>query len=39
MPQKLPERLELVDAMPRGATLGKVLKEDLRRRFSPAAPG
>jgi acyl-CoA synthetase (AMP-forming)/AMP-acid ligase II len=34
MRQKLPERLELVDAMPRGATLGKVLKTDLRAQFS-----
>jgi acyl-CoA synthetase (AMP-forming)/AMP-acid ligase II len=34
MKQKLPERLELVDAMPRGVTLGKVLKTDLKQRFS-----
>jgi non-ribosomal peptide synthetase component E (peptide arylation enzyme) len=34
MKQKLPERLELVDAMPRGATLGKVLKAELRKQFS-----
>ncbi|MCU1484005.1 MAG: putative AMP-dependent ligase/synthetase [Actinomycetia bacterium] len=34
MKQKLPERLELVDAMPRGVTLGKVLKAELRKQFS-----
>ncbi len=34
MRQKLPERLELVDAMPRSATLGKVLKAELRKRFA-----
>jgi acyl-CoA synthetase (AMP-forming)/AMP-acid ligase II len=30
--QKIPERLEIVDALPRNA-MGKVLKQDLRRRF------
>ncbi|WP_431774768.1 class I adenylate-forming enzyme family protein [Streptomyces cucumeris] len=30
---KLPERLELVDALPRNPTLGKVLKYRLRERF------
>ncbi|MCU1378215.1 MAG: cyclohex-ene-carboxylate:CoA ligase [Acidimicrobiales bacterium] len=34
MKQKLPERLELVDAMPRGVTLGKILKAELRKQFS-----
>jgi acyl-CoA synthetase (AMP-forming)/AMP-acid ligase II len=34
MRQKLPERLELVEAMPRGATLGKVLKAELRKQFA-----
>jgi acyl-CoA synthetase (AMP-forming)/AMP-acid ligase II len=34
--QKLPERLELVDALPRNAS-GKVLKHELRRRFAPEA--
>ncbi len=33
--QKLPEQLELVDALPRNAS-GKVLKHELRRRFSKA---
>ncbi len=32
MTQKIPERLELVDAIPRNAT-GKILKQELRRRF------
>jgi acyl-CoA synthetase (AMP-forming)/AMP-acid ligase II len=36
MRQKLPERLELVDAVPRNPT-GKILKHELRRRF--ATPG
>ncbi|MGA5359836.1 class I adenylate-forming enzyme family protein [Streptomyces purpurascens] len=31
---KLPERLELVDALPRGETLRKVLKYKLRERYS-----
>ncbi|MFY1677501.1 class I adenylate-forming enzyme family protein [Streptomyces sp. WMMC905] len=31
---KLPERLEVVDALPRGRTLGKVLKHRLRARYS-----
>lgn len=33
MAQKIPERLEVVDAIPRNAT-GKILKQDLRRRFA-----
>jgi len=33
MRQKLPERLELVDAVPRNPT-GKILKHELRRRFA-----
>ena len=32
--QKIPERLEVVDALPRN-TLGKVLKRDLRATFAP----
>jgi non-ribosomal peptide synthetase component E (peptide arylation enzyme) len=37
---KLPERLEVVDALPRNETLRKVLKYRLRERFSaPLAPG
>ena len=32
MTQKIPERLELVESIPRNAT-GKVLKQELRRRF------
>jgi acyl-CoA synthetase (AMP-forming)/AMP-acid ligase II len=35
MTQKLPERLELVDALPRNPT-GKILKFELRERFGPA---
>lgn len=35
---KLPERLEVVDALPRGETLRKVLKYQLRERYAPA-PG
>ncbi|OKJ83973.1 hypothetical protein AMK31_17785 [Streptomyces sp. TSRI0107] len=31
---KLPERLEVVDALPRGKTLRKVLKYKLRERYS-----
>ncbi|MGW0943922.1 class I adenylate-forming enzyme family protein [Streptomyces sp. NPDC002623] len=34
---KLPERLEVVEALPRNETLRKVLKYKLRERFSPAA--
>ncbi|GHI06917.1 cyclohexanecarboxylate-CoA ligase [Streptomyces cellostaticus] len=34
---KLPERLEVVDALPRNETLRKVLKYKLRERFSGAA--
>jgi len=33
---KLPERLEVVDALPRGETLRKVLKYKLRERYSGA---
>ncbi|MFH8346059.1 class I adenylate-forming enzyme family protein [Streptomyces sp. NPDC018045] len=33
MPQKLPEQLEVVDALPRGGPLDKVLKTALRERF------
>ncbi|MFJ9708434.1 class I adenylate-forming enzyme family protein [Streptomyces sp. NPDC101234] len=38
---KLPERLEVVDALPRNETLRKVLKYRLRERFSgrPGSPG
>ncbi|MGW2961678.1 class I adenylate-forming enzyme family protein [Streptomyces sp. NPDC001220] len=35
---KLPERLEVVDALPRNETLRKVLKYRLRERFSAPAP-
>ncbi|KOG23147.1 MULTISPECIES: class I adenylate-forming enzyme family protein [Streptomyces] len=35
---KLPEQLELMDALPRNETLRKVLKYRLRERFGPAAP-
>jgi cyclohexanecarboxylate-CoA ligase len=35
MIQKIPERLEMVDALPRNPT-GKVLKRLLRDRFAPA---
>ncbi|EGX56373.1 cyclohex-1-ene-1-carboxylate:CoA ligase [Streptomyces zinciresistens K42] len=34
-PHKLPERLEVVDALPRNDALRKVLKYRLRERFSP----
>ena len=38
MRQKIPERLEYVDALPRNPT-GKVLKQDLRARFAgPPGP-
>ncbi len=33
MPQKLPEQLEILDALPRGGPLNKVLKGALRERF------
>ncbi|MFJ5264364.1 class I adenylate-forming enzyme family protein [Streptomyces sp. NPDC088387] len=36
---KLPERLEVVDALPRNETLRKVLKYRLRERFAGATPG
>ncbi|MFG2139420.1 AMP-binding protein [Streptomyces sp. NPDC048650] len=32
-PHKIPERLEVLAALPRGATLRKVLKQELRERF------
>ena len=35
MNQKIPERLEIVDALPRNPT-GKVLKQALRERYSDA---
>ncbi|MEU6330990.1 AMP-binding protein [Streptomyces sp. NPDC047049] len=35
-PHKLPEQLEVVAALPRGATLRKVLKGELRERFGAA---
>jgi non-ribosomal peptide synthetase component E (peptide arylation enzyme) len=35
---KLPERLEVVDALPRGETLRKVLKYKLRERYSAPSP-
>ncbi|MFI8996231.1 class I adenylate-forming enzyme family protein [Streptomyces sp. NPDC053542] len=38
-PHKVPERVERVDALPRGATLRKVLKGELRARFAPGAHG
>ena len=34
MVQKLPERLEVFDALPRGGTLGKVMKTELVARLS-----
>jgi acyl-CoA synthetase (AMP-forming)/AMP-acid ligase II len=36
MTQKIPERLEIVDAIPRNPT-GKILKHELRRRFAGSA--
>jgi acyl-CoA synthetase (AMP-forming)/AMP-acid ligase II len=33
MTQKIPERLEVLDGLPRGGTLNKVLKNELRDRF------
>ncbi|MFJ9851309.1 class I adenylate-forming enzyme family protein [Streptomyces sp. NPDC101150] len=35
-PHKLPEQLEVLTALPRGATLRKVLKHELRERFGGA---
>ncbi|WP_432143000.1 class I adenylate-forming enzyme family protein [Streptomyces sp. bgisy084] len=35
---KLPEQLELLPALPRGATLRKVLKQELRERFGGGRP-
>ncbi|MEU8481998.1 AMP-binding protein [Streptomyces sp. NPDC048641] len=37
-PHKLPEQLELVDALPRNDTLRKVLKYKLRERYSGTGP-
>jgi cyclohexanecarboxylate-CoA ligase len=34
MRQKIPERLEIVDKLPRNETLNKVLKYKLRERFT-----
>ncbi|HXW33098.1 MAG TPA: AMP-binding protein [Acidimicrobiales bacterium] len=34
MPQKVPEQLEVVDALPRNETLNKVLKQKLRDQYS-----
>ena len=34
MRQKIPEQLEVLDALPRNDTLRKVLKYELRARFS-----
>ncbi|TSB09193.1 long-chain fatty acid--CoA ligase, partial [Streptomyces benahoarensis] len=39
MTQKLPEQLEITDALPRGGPLSKVLKTVLRERYGEAAPG
>lgn len=36
---KLPEQLELLPALPRGATLRKVLKQELRERFGGGGTG
>jgi non-ribosomal peptide synthetase component E (peptide arylation enzyme) len=36
MRQKIPEQLEVVDALPRNETLRKVLKYKLRERFAGA---
>jgi non-ribosomal peptide synthetase component E (peptide arylation enzyme) len=40
MAQKIPEQLEVVDALPRNETLRKVLKQDLRDSYrdKPWAP-
>ncbi|MFJ9615609.1 class I adenylate-forming enzyme family protein [Streptomyces noursei] len=38
MTQKLPEQLEITDALPRGGPLGKVLKAALRERYGRQAP-
>ena len=37
MKQKLPEQLELADAIPRNPA-GKILKQDLRTRFEGTTP-
>lgn len=34
MPQKIPEQLQVVDALPRNPTLQKVRKDELRKRFT-----
>ncbi|MDQ1706123.1 MAG: cyclohexanecarboxylate-CoA ligase [Frankiaceae bacterium] len=39
MTQKIPERLEIVDRLPRNETLNKVLKYKLRAQFAPPAGG
>ncbi|GFE16197.1 hypothetical protein Sgleb_42440 [Streptomyces glebosus] len=36
---KLPEQLELLPVLPRGATLRKVLKRELRERFGGGEAG
>jgi acyl-CoA synthetase (AMP-forming)/AMP-acid ligase II len=36
MMQKIPERLEIVDSLPRNETLNKVLKFKLREQFGQA---
>jgi non-ribosomal peptide synthetase component E (peptide arylation enzyme) len=38
MRQKLPERLEIVESVPRNPT-GKILKHELRSRFGAASKG
>jgi hypothetical protein len=37
MRQKIPERVEVVEALPRNETLNKVLKYKLRERFGGSA--
>ena len=37
MLQKIPEQLELIDALPRNAA-GKMQKQELRRRFGEPGP-
>ena len=39
MTQKTPERLEVVDALPRNQTLNKILKYKLREQYGASAPG
>ncbi|UKY50893.1 class I adenylate-forming enzyme family protein [Streptomyces inhibens] len=38
-PHKIPEQLEVLAALPRGATLRKVLKQELRERFGGGGTG